>query len=136
MPTGNKSSFKQTLVSLSYITFTFSLNAHSALFCWKLERKARVLLQPPTPRAPPTDPNLAQCPICTRSFAKDRLDKHKVICEKSGKKKRKVFDPVKMRVQGTESESYLRKMKNKKPEVRLMLFICLRLQLLLFSNKQ
>ncbi|XP_037072574.1 actin cytoskeleton-regulatory complex protein pan-1-like isoform X2 [Pollicipes pollicipes] len=75
--------------------------------------------QPPSaagPRPPPADPNLAQCPICSRAFAKDRLDKHQAICEKSTKKKRKVFDPVKMRVQGTESESYLRKIKSKKPE--------------------
>ncbi|XP_043241087.1 serine/arginine repetitive matrix protein 2-like isoform X2 [Amphibalanus amphitrite] len=63
------------------------------------------------PRPPPTDPNMAQCPICTRSFAKDRLEKHQEICEKSHAKKRKVFDPVKMRVSGTESEQYLKKIK-------------------------
>ncbi|KAF0312453.1 Zinc finger C2HC domain-containing protein 1C [Amphibalanus amphitrite] len=73
-------------------------------------------LQPPAPRPPPTDPNMAQCPICQRQFNKDRLEKHQTICEKSSKKKRKVFDPVKMRVKGTESESYLRKIKSKKPE--------------------
>ncbi|XP_037088912.1 zinc finger C2HC domain-containing protein 1C-like isoform X2 [Pollicipes pollicipes] len=66
----------------------------------------------PTPRPPPSDPNLAQCPICTRAFAKDRLEKHKTICEKSNKKKRKVFDPIKMRVKGTESEQYIKKIKS------------------------
>ena len=69
---------------------------------------------------------MAQCPICQRQFNKDRLEKHQAICEKSSKKKRKVFDPVKMRVKGTESEGYLRKLKNKKPEkeVRQLKVVC------------
>lgn len=63
-------------------------------------------------RPPPTDPNMAQCPHCTRHFAVERLDKHKDICEKSFSKKRKEFDPIKMRVQGTESERFLQKIKD------------------------
>lgn len=52
---------------------------------------------------------MAECSICGRSFLKDRLKVHEGICKKATKKKRKVFDPVKHRLAGTEAEPYLRK---------------------------
>jgi len=50
-----------------------------------------------------------ECGICGRHFASDRIAKHQEICAKTTKKKRKVFDPVKQRVKGTEAESFLKK---------------------------
>lgn len=46
----------------------------------------------------PVPDGLKRCPNCKRNFAEDRIEKHKVICEKT-KKKRKVFDASKKRVQ-------------------------------------
>ncbi|XP_067132459.1 uncharacterized protein [Centruroides vittatus] len=57
--------------------------------------------------APP--PNTVNCSLCGRHFAKDRIEKHEVICQKINQKKRKVFDACKMRVKGTEAESFVRK---------------------------
>ncbi|KAG8234628.1 hypothetical protein J437_LFUL014204 [Ladona fulva] len=59
--------------------------------------------------APPSD--LPTCRNCGRHFAQDRLPKHEEICVKTSKKKRKVFDPTKMRVKGTEAEAYLKNIK-------------------------
>jgi hypothetical protein len=50
-----------------------------------------------------------ECGICGRYFASDRIAKHQEICTKTTKKKRKVFDPVKQRVKGTEAEAFLKK---------------------------
>lgn len=69
----------------------------------------------PIRMAPPTDPNMAQCKQCGRNFAKDRIEAHQRICSKTAKKKRKVFDPVKHRLKGTEAESYLTKAKYSPP---------------------
>lgn len=55
------------------------------------------------------DPNLAECAVCGRHFAKDRISKHESICKKSTAKKRKPFDPTKMRLKGTELEEFARK---------------------------
>ncbi|XP_068204188.1 zinc finger C2HC domain-containing protein 1C-like [Palaemon carinicauda] len=54
-------------------------------------------------------PGLASCKICGRNFAPDRLEKHETICAKTKAKakKRKVFDPVKMRTKGTEAEKFV-----------------------------
>ena len=42
---------------------------------------------------------LVECPICSRKFAAERIEKHKTICQKSAqKKKRKVFDSTAMRL--------------------------------------
>nr|XP_014276820.1 uncharacterized protein LOC106681161 [Halyomorpha halys] len=73
--------------------------------------KSSTPLQSPAPRTPMknTDPDKAQCSICGRCFLKDRLKVHEGICKKSTTKKRKVFDPVKHRLAGTEAEPYLRK---------------------------
>jgi len=64
----------------------------------------------PTPvkRSGPPQPGLDECKICGRYFAPDRIQKHETICKKTKTKKRKVFDPTKMRMEGTEAEPYLR----------------------------
>lgn len=48
---------------------------------------------------------LATCNNCGRKFAADRLQRHKNACG-NVTKKRKVMDPTKMRVAGTEMENY------------------------------
>ena len=61
---------------------------------------------------------LKPCPKCGRKFAEDRLHKHVSVCQNVSKK-RKVFDPMKMRVQGTEFEQYAKKaVKAKRDKVR------------------
>lgn len=50
---------------------------------------------------------LIACSLCGRSFASDRIEKHEGICAKTKTKKRKVFDITKMRVKGTEAESFV-----------------------------
>ncbi|KAK4292142.1 hypothetical protein Pmani_035071 [Petrolisthes manimaculis] len=67
------------------------------------------------PSKPP--PGMAGCKICGRNFNEDRLEKHQTICSKNANKakKRKVFDPVKMRTKGTESEKFVKKGLHLKP---------------------
>lgn len=67
-------------------------------------------------RAPPADPNMAQCSICNRNFNKDRIDKHAAICQKTSVKKRKAFDATKMRVKGTEAEEFVKRGVHKKED--------------------
>ena len=56
------------------------------------------------------------CGSCGRNFAADRIQQHMNICGRE--KKRKVFDVTKMRVQGTEAESFvLGKGGKKKPQI-------------------
>ncbi|EFX84838.1 hypothetical protein DAPPUDRAFT_46633 [Daphnia pulex] len=50
---------------------------------------------------------LVSCSLCGRNFASDRIEKHEGICAKTKSKKRKVFDITKMRVKGTEAESFV-----------------------------
>lgn len=50
----------------------------------------------------------AECRICGRQFAVDRIATHQEICAKAVKKKRKVYDPIKHRVKGTEAEPFLK----------------------------
>ena len=65
------------------------------------------LSSPPTEQA--AEPaNLAPCYNCGRSFAAERLAKHEAICNKTGRKQRKVFDSTKMRTQGTEAAQFNR----------------------------
>ena len=76
-------------------------------------------------------PGLVQCSLCSRSFAKERIEVHGKICKKTSNKKRKPFDSVKVRdnnpvlsspsklsahlqarVAGTEAAVYTRRGKN------------------------
>ncbi len=62
--------------------------------------------------------SMAQCSICGRKFAADRLQKHMKVCKTASQKKRKVFDPVKMRTEGMEHEKYA-KDSQRKPEPKV-----------------
>lgn len=53
--------------------------------------------------------NLTSCKYCQRRFATDRIEKHQEICARTLKKKRKTYDAVRHRVQGTEVEGYSKK---------------------------
>jgi zinc-finger of a C2HC-type len=75
---------------------------------------------PSTPLKPvnagPPPEGMATCQFCSRNFNEDRLQKHEEICKKTKQKKRRVFDAVKARVEGTEAEQYVKKAsKSKKP---------------------
>lgn len=52
--------------------------------------------------------------MCGRTFAAQPLQKHRKVCEKNAIKRRKVFDSLKQRVEGTDlapfhQKSYLKK---------------------------
>ena len=49
---------------------------------------------------------LTQCSICSRNFAPDRISKHKEICAKSTRTRRKVFDVSASRVEGTDAAQF------------------------------
>ncbi|CAG7725520.1 unnamed protein product [Allacma fusca] len=70
---------------------------------------------PVVKRSGPIPPGMSECKICGRCFATDRIEKHETICKKTTNRKRKVFDPTKMRMQGTEAEPYLRRVSAKVP---------------------
>ncbi|KAG1666792.1 Zinc finger C2HC domain-containing protein 1A [Nymphon striatum] len=58
---------------------------------------------------------LYPCPICGRTFLSSSLEKHRVICEKTKAKKRKVFDSSKQRDTGPEHHGSVKpQTKNKK----------------------
>ncbi|XP_065339036.1 zinc finger C2HC domain-containing protein 1C isoform X5 [Cloeon dipterum] len=63
---------------------------------------------PPVKHTEPCPPGMAECGMCGRRFAEDRIGKHEDVCRKTKQKKRKAFDPVKMRTQGTEAESFVK----------------------------
>lgn len=56
---------------------------------------------------------LVACRLCGRKFAEDRVQKHLDACKVS-QKKRKVFDPVQMRTDGTEMAKYVSRGDHKK----------------------
>ncbi|CAL1527587.1 unnamed protein product [Lymnaea stagnalis] len=58
--------------------------------------------------------SLAKCNICGRSFAHDRIQKHRDACAKASKP-RKEFDSSKKRVEGTELAKYAGKAKKNEP---------------------
>lgn len=58
-----------------------------------------------------TPPGMASCKICGRHFTQERIKLHQEICETTSKKKRKIFDPVKQRLKGTEAEEMINKIK-------------------------
>ena len=49
---------------------------------------------------------LSQCSICSRNFAPERISKHKEICAKSSRTRRKVFDVSASRVEGTDAAQF------------------------------
>ncbi|XP_063917805.1 uncharacterized protein LOC135133350 isoform X2 [Zophobas morio] len=60
------------------------------------------------------EPKLIPCSTCGRTFLSQPLKKHAPVCEKNASKKRKVFDSLKQRVEGTDlaqfhQKSYLKR---------------------------
>lgn len=49
--------------------------------------------------------NLVECHMCNRRFASERIEKHKMICQKTKSKSRKTFDSSKQRLEGTGADS-------------------------------
>uniref|UniRef100_W5MWQ8 Zinc finger C2HC-type containing 1C n=1 Tax=Lepisosteus oculatus TaxID=7918 RepID=W5MWQ8_LEPOC len=63
-------------------------------------------------------PQLLPCTLCNRTFAAERLEKHRRVCEKMQNSRRKVFDSSKHRAKGTDLEQYINlKKKSTTPEV-------------------
>ncbi|XP_070589760.1 zinc finger C2HC domain-containing protein 1B [Erythrolamprus reginae] len=58
-------------------------------------------------------PNLLQCNTCGRNFAPEALARHNPICKKIFNKKRKPFNSLKQRIQGTDIPTV-----KKKPPVK------------------
>ena len=67
---------------------------------------------------PPKKEKMVQCSLCSRSFAADRITKHKNACAKMAKsaKKRKTFNMKKLRVGGTEAAAFQRGSKKRQQE--------------------
>ena len=63
--------------------------------------------------------DLAPCKVCGRKFARERLDKHMAVCKDATKKTRKVFDPVKMRTDGTELAQYQGRARRASPKPKV-----------------
>nr|XP_015205902.1 PREDICTED: zinc finger C2HC domain-containing protein 1C [Lepisosteus oculatus] len=60
---------------------------------------------------------LLPCTLCNRTFAAERLEKHRRVCEKMQNSRRKVFDSSKHRAKGTDLEQYINlKKKSTTPE--------------------
>lgn len=74
----------------------------------------RAAVKAPPPEARPLGPNQERCDICGRGFNKDRIEKHRDVCQKAATKKVKVFDATKMRTKGTEAEAFVKKGLHKK----------------------
>eukprot|EP01084_Bolivina_argentea_P065326 119069_1 len=58
------------------------------------------------PQADPAQDPRAQCKFCSRRFAPDRVETHMRICSKIQKRKLKIYDGAKKRIEGTEFEAY------------------------------
>jgi len=70
----------------------------------------------------PCPPGMTECHLCGRRFNEDRIGKHEEICRKTKQKKRKAFDPVKMRTQGTEAESFVKSAGKRAPAAAKKVF--------------
>ncbi|XP_071052327.1 putative leucine-rich repeat-containing protein DDB_G0290503 isoform X2 [Onthophagus taurus] len=68
---------------------------------------------------------LVPCAICSRTFLPASLLKHSKVCEKNARKKRKIFDSLKQRIEGTDlaefhQKSYLKSKQHEEPEPKLI----------------
>ena len=66
---------------------------------------------------------LVQCKNCTRNFASDRIETHRIICKKTAKK-RKPFDVSKARVEGTDAANFVGKTKGTQKKKVGLIFSC------------
>eukprot|EP01083_Nonionella_stella_P144012 448744_1 len=58
------------------------------------------------PQANPAEDPRAQCKFCSRRFNPERVEKHMRICAKTQKRKLRVYDGAKKRIEDTEFEQY------------------------------
>ncbi|KAJ8984674.1 hypothetical protein NQ317_015765 [Molorchus minor] len=93
-----------------------------SLFPWKHHKTKAMAAQQTMEVVVPEDPSFDQpllpCHVCGRTFLPAPLRKHERICEKSTVKKRKPFDSLRQRVEGTDladfhQKSYLKKIEPK-----------------------
>ncbi|XP_050526559.1 zinc finger C2HC domain-containing protein 1C-like [Daktulosphaira vitifoliae] len=61
----------------------------------------------------PIAPGMERCPYCSRDFNSERIEKHKTVCLQTQKKKRKVFDMTKQRLEGTDAKEFINSAKSK-----------------------
>ncbi|KAJ8915144.1 hypothetical protein NQ315_000396 [Exocentrus adspersus] len=91
-----------------------------SLFPWKHHKtKAMAAQQTMVDEAPETIPDtqeLLPCHVCGRTFLPAPLRKHERICERTSTKKRKPFDSLKQRVEGTDLADFHQKSYLRKPE--------------------
>ncbi|XP_060521229.1 uncharacterized protein LOC132698919 isoform X4 [Cylas formicarius] len=87
-----------------------------SLFPWKHNKTKRAMAVQQTMEEELIlqEQNLVPCHVCGRTFLPNPLKKHEKVCEKNALKKRKPFDSLKQRVEGTElaafhQKSYLKK---------------------------
>ncbi|KYB25982.1 hypothetical protein TcasGA2_TC005880 [Tribolium castaneum] len=87
-----------------------------SLLPWK-HRKTKVMVPEQTMEDDQNleDQSLVPCQTCGRTFLPLPLKKHAPICEKNATKKRKVFDSLKQRVEGTDLAQFHQKSYLKKP---------------------
>ncbi|XP_044253322.1 uncharacterized protein LOC123004230 [Tribolium madens] len=87
-----------------------------SLLPWK-HRKTKVMVPEQTMEDAQNleDHSLVPCQTCGRTFLPLPLRKHAPICEKNATKKRKVFDSLKQRVEGTDLAQFHQKTYLKKP---------------------
>lgn len=94
------------------------------------QNRSAASVRGPIGSATPQRDDLKACQYCQRRFATDRITLHEDICAKTLKKKRKTYDPVKHRVQGTDAESFYRKgTKGHSVKVMFLLFLLILLQI-------
>lgn len=102
----------QVRVSEKYVTYNYEIKIKRNFVNNDYHTFQESASSPTSKRSAPA-PGLEECHICHRFFASDRISKHESICKKTSTKKRKVFDPTKMRMEGTEAEPYLRQVSGK-----------------------
>ncbi|XP_045476810.1 uncharacterized protein LOC123682301 isoform X2 [Harmonia axyridis] len=68
---------------------------------------------------PPEELPLLPCHVCSRTFLPKPLEKHIRICEQTARRKRKPFDSLKQRVEGTDMAPFYQKsyLKRSNPEM-------------------
>ena len=57
--------------------------------------------------APKSEDGLVGCNNCPRTFAQDRIEKHRDVCLKTSNIERKTFDMTKKRTEGTDAEGFV-----------------------------
>ncbi|XP_017783429.1 PREDICTED: uncharacterized protein LOC108567453 [Nicrophorus vespilloides] len=86
------------------------------LFPWK-HNKTKIMAEPVLEEDVNLEEKLTPCGICGRTFLPKPLAKHEIVCEKNATKKRKIFNSLKQRVEGTDLAHFHQRTYLKKPEI-------------------